>query len=226
MEIQDYIKRLYKIEKDVRKNRVDTKDLVFEGKCLGKIGFVLVRPPPEVPALREEKVREGCQEIYIFSRGIANNLWALPGVIESLTDLREKGLDWGIEKIKIEESCLEGTWVTAVRIRIRKGCLKSYLEEVEKMRKEANTSGIIIKRLSPEHGTDIQEMRSLVRKLVKEKRLIVTNDRNGGFGAACLAELVRTLKWQVPSTADTTLFHERNQQGHYLKMVSILESKL
>jgi hypothetical protein len=161
-----------------------------------------------------------------FSRGIANNLWALPGVIEGLTDLRKKGSDWGIEKIKIEESCVEGIWITAVRIRLRKGYLRSYLEKVEKMRKEANTSGIIIKKLSPEHGADIQEMRLLMRKFVKENRLIVANDRNGGFGVACVTELVRTLKWQVPSVADTTLFHERNQQGHYLKMVSILELKL
>jgi len=138
-EFMKYVDHFYKIEKSLReKNKVDKDLLIFNGRLLGKIGIILVNPPSSavfefVPALIEEKLKNGCLEIVILSRWLNNNLCAIEGVLESIANLPYEKL--GIKSIKVDESysTKKAAWATALRIIVAKNYRKHYTQKIRKM---------------------------------------------------------------------------------------------
>lgn len=219
-ELLDFIQNLHLIETSLRKGKVDKKYLVWEGKILGKIGFILVRPPPEIPALLDENHELGCQEITILSRGFGNVMWSLQGTIEGWKNFFERGIDYGIKSIKLEESYLykEGIWATAVRICLCRGHCKLYQNKIKEML-QSRAPIISVKSPSLTLGTSIQEIRSMERKLRKKRYVIVTNDTDT-FKSTCVIEAIRTLRGMVRFTEDITITN--GPEYSYLKALALL----
>lgn len=208
-ECMSFIEAVYKIDSYVRKGKIpERKLLIFDGKILGKIGFVLVNPSieetilklyggtgGEVPAIIEEKIDQGCKEIIILSRGIYNIWHSLKGVMETLANTKIKGKNYGVSKTKIEESFLiqDGVWATALRITLNEQYYESYKEEVQKMKEQSKILFYIIKEPSARLGASVNEIETIRRKLKRKKKILITNEKEG-IAPACVIETIRTLR--------------------------------
>ena len=220
-ELVDFIQNLSQIEDSLRKGKVNKKYLVWEGKILGKIGFILVKPPPEIPALLEEKHGLGCLETIILARGSGNIWYSLQGTIEGWMNFFEKGIDYGIKSIKLEESFLhkEGIWTTVVRICLCRGHCKSYQNKVKEIL-QSKAPVVLVKTPTLPLGANVQEIRLMERKLKKKRCVILTNDADA-FRSTCVIEAVRTLRGMIRFTEDITITD--GPEYSYLKTIALLK---
>jgi len=227
-EFEKFIKNLIKIEETVRnEKKVDTDLLIFEGKLLGRIGIILVSPPPEVPSLIEEKINKKCSEVIILSRWIYNNLFAVDGTLEAISNIniRDKVALLGIKNMKIEESYNpnRASWSTAIRITIAKKYLDSYEKKVTEIIKQSTKPKTFEAQKGDIYsGLSAKELRQIKKRLQKKSMLFITNGNE--LHPTYILEVVRVLRMAIHFTENLILFtNDSDPKNPYPKIVVLLE---